>query len=57
MTENDIIDIALASDGGYFCGLFVTACCIAKHADKAANLRFNILDGGNCYNKLDQNRI
>ena len=40
------IDIALAADGGYFCGLFVTACSIAKYADKAASLRFNILDGG-----------
>ena len=46
MDTNDIIDIALAADGGYFCGLFVTACSIAKYADKAANLRFNILDGG-----------
>ena len=46
MDTNDIIDIALAADGGYFCGLFVTACSIAKHADKAASLRFNILDGG-----------
>lgn len=40
------IDIALAADGGYFCGLFVTACSIAKYANKDARLRFNILDGG-----------
>lgn len=42
----EVIDIALAADGGYFCGLFVTACSIAKYADKDVRLRFNILDGG-----------
>lgn len=46
MGKIDIIDIALAADSGYFCGLFVTACSIAKYADKTASLRFNILDGG-----------
>ena len=40
------VDIALAADAGYYCGLFVTACSIAKYADEAAILRFNILDGG-----------
>ena len=40
------IDIALAADAGYFCGLFVTACSIAKYASKDVVLRFNILDGG-----------
>lgn len=42
----EIIDIALASDSGYFCGLFVTAYSIAKYANKDVVLRFNILDGG-----------
>ena len=42
----ELIDIALAADGGYFCGLFVTACSIANYADESAKLRFNILDGG-----------
>lgn len=42
----EMIDIALAADREYFCGLFVTACSIAKYADAEANLRFNILDGG-----------
>ena len=46
MEKCEIIDIALASDSGYFCGLFVTACSIAKYAAKSASLRFNILDGG-----------
>ena len=40
------IDIALAADAGYFCGLFVTACSIAKYASEDVVLRFNILDGG-----------
>ncbi len=40
------VDIALAADAGYYCGLFVAACSIAKYADEAAILRFNILDGG-----------
>lgn len=40
------VDIALAADASYYCGLFVTACSIAKYADEAAILRFNILDGG-----------
>ena len=42
----EVIDIALAADSGYFCGLFVTACSIAKYAAKDVTLRFNILDGG-----------
>lgn len=42
----EVINIALAADGGYFCGLFVTACSIAKYAAKDVTLRFNILDGG-----------
>lgn len=40
------INIALAADGGYFCGLLVTACSIAKYASNEVMLRFNILDGG-----------
>ena len=48
MNENSEqpIEIALAADGGYFCGLLVTACSIAKYADKSVALRFHILDGG-----------
>jgi len=46
MDDNNTIEIALAADGGYFCGLLVTASSIAKYADKAVSLRFNILDGG-----------
>lgn len=46
MDKGNIIDIALAADGVYFCGLFVTACSIAKYVSKEARLRFNILDGG-----------
>lgn len=42
----DTIDIALAADSRYFCGLFVTACSISKYASKDFALRFNILDGG-----------
>ena len=40
------IEIALAADGGYFPGLFVTACSIAEHAAKDVALRFHLLDGG-----------
>ena len=40
------IEIALASDEPYFCGLLVTACSIAKSARKECRLTFNILDGG-----------
>ena len=43
---NDIVEIALASDRNYFRGLAVTACSIAKHADKAASIRFHILHIG-----------
>lgn len=42
----ECVDIALAADSGYFCGLFVTACSIAKYASRDVELRFNILDGG-----------
>ena len=40
------IALALASDGNYFCGLFVTAASIARFADAKVELVFNILDGG-----------
>ena len=41
------IEIALASDQGYFCGLIVTACSIAKSCKSADDvLSFTILDGG-----------
>lgn len=40
------IDIALAANGPYFCGMLVTACSIAKSARKECRLSFNILDGG-----------
>lgn len=40
------IEIALAANGPYFCGMLVTACSIAKSARKDCRLSFNILDGG-----------
>ena len=42
----ETIDIALASDHGYFCGLLVTAVSLARHASRKIALRFNVLDGG-----------
>lgn len=42
----ETIDIALASDHGYFCGLLVTAVSMARHASREVALRFNVLDGG-----------
>lgn len=42
----DDIQIGLASDNNYYPGLFATAVSIAKFADKAAKLVFNIVDGG-----------
>lgn len=41
-----MVEIALAADGGYFPGLFVTACSIAEHAAKDVALRFHVLDAG-----------
>ena len=40
------IEIALASDANYFCGIFVTACSIVKSCKSDVELRFNVLDGG-----------
>jgi len=40
------VQIALASDQNYFCGLLVTAVSIAEHADANVTLAFTILDGG-----------
>lgn len=42
----ETIDIALASDHGYFCGLLVTAVSMARFASREAVLRFDVLDGG-----------
>lgn len=42
------IQIGLAADQGYFCGLLATAGSIAIHAREDAELRYNILDGGIC---------
>ena len=44
----ETIEIALAANQEYFCGLFVTACSIAASASKDVALNFNILDGGIC---------
>ena len=44
--EESFVEIALASDRNYFRGLAVTACSIAKSADRAATLRFHILHIG-----------
>ena len=41
-----MIEIALATDANYFCGLLVTAVSLARHASPDADLRFNVLDGG-----------
>ena len=46
MSISKSIEIALASDRNYFRGLAVTACSIAKHADKSAMLRFHVLHIG-----------
>ena len=43
---SDTVEIALASDAQYFCGLLVTAASIAKFANPGTALSFNILDGG-----------
>ena len=40
------IQLALASENNYFCGLLVTATSIAHFADKNAALNFTILDNG-----------
>lgn len=40
------IEIALAANAPYFCGMLVTVCSIAKSARTACRLSFNILDGG-----------
>lgn len=42
------IEIGLAADQGYFCGLLATAGSIAISAREAVELRYNILDGGIC---------
>ena len=46
MEEHNAIEIALASDRNYFRGLAVTACSIAKSADRTAKIRFHILHIG-----------
>lgn len=42
----ETIDIALASDHNYLCGLLVTAASMARHASRDVELRFDVLDGG-----------
>ena len=42
------IQIGLAADQGYFCGLLATAGSMAMHARRDVELRYNILDGGIC---------
>jgi len=46
MSNEPKIEIALAANDRVFDGLFVSACSIARFADKTARLSFNILDGG-----------
>lgn len=41
-----MIEIALASDEHYVCGLLVTAVSMARCANPTAELRFNVLGGG-----------
>ena len=43
---NTCIEIALASNEGYVCGLVVTAGSIALNANRSVSLHFNILDCG-----------
>ena len=45
-SDNDRIEIALASDGGYAAGLMVSAVSIAAFASKSATLSFTFIDGG-----------
>lgn len=45
-SRDDIVEVALPSDQNYVCGLLVTAASLAKSADKAVAISFNILDGG-----------
>ena len=42
----ETVEIALAANGPYFCGLLTTACSIAMHASREVALRYHILDGG-----------
>lgn len=46
MTSDDIIEVALPSDQGYFPGLLVAVYTLAKYASKGKVLSFHILDGG-----------
>ena len=47
MSSNDnIVQIGLASDDRYYPGLFATAVSMAKFADESVKLVFNIIDGG-----------
>lgn len=41
-----IVEIGLAANGPYFCGLLGTACSMAIHANKEYTLRFHVLDAG-----------
>ena len=40
------IEIGLAANGPYFCGLMETACSMAMHANPEYQLRFHVLDAG-----------
>lgn len=40
------VEIGLAANGPYFCGLLETACSMAMHANKEYALRFHVLDAG-----------
>ena len=42
----DVVELALASDERYFCGLFETACSMAMHASREVTLNFHVLDAG-----------
>ncbi len=42
----ETIQIGLAANDDYFCGMLVTASSIARYASSDVTLRFNILDGG-----------
>ena len=56
---DSVVEVALAANDRYFDGLLVTACSIARFADKRRQLAFTILDGGIKAEKLTflQNRV
>lgn len=42
----EVVEVAVASDANYFCGLLVTVASVAINASRDCALRFHVLDGG-----------